>query len=303
MLSISALILSFLISGSFAIGEVTLHHTYSGGWSLVSVPLFPADSSPGKVYQDVARPLRAHAYKDWHYTGGGDSDLTEIRPGMGHWLYLEGKTTIQVTGGLVNPAAESTILIKPGWNLVGNPWAVPHEWKDTEVSIFDGTSTLPLSQAVTAGWIEGDLHDYQSSTNAYNQIEPNNIINQQMEPWKGYLLYSNIEALLKLAPFPEDSSLLFGNLISPVEGAVITEPTTVIGSAVAVDLMQYTLEYALAGTDDFTTFMIGTENVDAATLGTFDPTVLINGAYTIRLSAVDIRGVNDSVSIRCFGEG
>jgi hypothetical protein len=129
------------------------------------------------------------------------------------------------------------------------------------------------------------------------------MVNGQMQPWKGYLLYSNIDALLQFTPPGPEQQILFGNLVSPKEGDVLEGPTAIIGSVIGLNLMQYSLEYAPAGSDDFTVFTLSTENVENATLGTFDTTLLMNGAYTLRLSAVDLRGLDANISISVVVEG
>jgi len=257
----------------------------------------PVNGSPDIVFADVPLPLRLYCYQDGQFVSSGDPAFPSIQAGQGYWIYLEGKTRISVTGNLINPAAQASVLLHPGWNQVACPWGWPYDWEDGQISIYNGTDTLSLTQAEIQGWIEGDLHDYQTASGTYSKIEPNAMVNGQMQPWKGYLLYSNIDALLQFTPPGPDQQILFGNLVSPKEGDVLEGPTAIIGSVIGLNLMQYSLEYAPAGSDDFTVFTIGTENVENATLGTFDPTILMNGAYTLRLSAVDLRGLDANISI------
>jgi RHS repeat-associated protein len=77
------------------------------------------------------------------------------------------------------------------------------------------------------------------------------------------------------------------SLSAPLDGAQLTAPTVVTGS---VDSGTWTLDYALK--DDFnpmtfTTLATGTSAVANATLATFDPTILLNGTYVIRLTSVN----------------
>jgi RHS repeat-associated protein len=80
------------------------------------------------------------------------------------------------------------------------------------------------------------------------------------------------------------------SLSAPLDGAQITAPTPVTGS---VSSGTWTLDYALQ--DDFnpmnfTTLATGTSTVSNGALGTFNPTILLNGTYLIRLTSVNAAG-------------
>ncbi len=76
---------------------------------------------------------------------------------------------------------------------------------------------------------------------------------------------------------------------SPEEGAEVTAPTPIVASVDDEDLTDWTLAYAPAGTESWTTIASGTSPVDG-TIGTFDPTLLVNDFYVIRLIAHDDGG-------------
>ncbi|MDR2712674.1 MAG: InlB B-repeat-containing protein [Clostridiales bacterium] len=63
----------------------------------------------------------------------------------------------------------------------------------------------------------------------------------------------------------------------------ITEPTDIIGTITEDGLLYYTLAYAPADTDSFTIIAQGDEALNNEKIGTFDPTLLNNGYYIIRL--------------------
>ena len=83
------------------------------------------------------------------------------------------------------------------------------------------------------------------------------------------------------------------------EGTVIATPTPIIGS---VNSGSWSLKYALASADGtvanpvFTTFASGTNAVNNGTLGTLDPTVLLNGSYIILLTSTDQFGQTTQVA-------
>lgn len=80
---------------------------------------------------------------------------------------------------------------------------------------------------------------------------------------------------------------------SPAEGTEITSRTNFTGS---VSNGTWKLEYSLNSSDGaannqtWTTFASGSAPVTDGVLGTFDPTLLLNGIYTVRLVATDASG-------------
>ncbi|MGB9122881.1 MAG: Ig-like domain-containing protein, partial [Candidatus Angelobacter sp.] len=75
------------------------------------------------------------------------------------------------------------------------------------------------------------------------------------------------------------------------DGQEITKPTPIIGS---VTTGSWKLEYSLldgsGNPTTFVTFASGVAPVTNSTLGTFDPTVLLNGQYVVRFSSTDNAG-------------
>lgn len=94
---------------------------------------------------------------------------------------------------------------------------------------------------------------------------------------------------------------------SPADGSTITNRTNFIGTVSEGSV--WTLEYSL-NTDDgsaaqtWTTIASGNTPVSNGLLGTFDPSVLLNGMYTIRLSATNAGGLTsvNTVSAVVAGE-
>src|SRR5262249_6871197 len=80
-------------------------------------------------------------------------------------------------------------------------------------------------------------------------------------------------------------------ITGPVDGDEITKPTNIVGS---VSDGYWKLEYALGGDDQdspkWVTFASGTGAINNATIASFDPTLLLNGSYGIRLTAITSGG-------------
>ena len=80
-------------------------------------------------------------------------------------------------------------------------------------------------------------------------------------------------------------------ITSPVDGTNITAPTAVRGN---ISVAEWLLEYALGGEAEpdrtWTTLGTGTGPVANGVLGTLDSTLLLNGVYSVRLTATDSSG-------------
>jgi YD repeat-containing protein len=79
------------------------------------------------------------------------------------------------------------------------------------------------------------------------------------------------------------------DLTSIVNG-IITGRIDIKGTATDTNLDYYTVEVARLGTDNFKEVFRGTTNINNGTLGKFDPSLLENDTYTIRLTAYDTNG-------------
>ncbi len=70
----------------------------------------------------------------------------------------------------------------------------------------------------------------------------------------------------------------------------VTAPTDIFGTVTDDNLDFYTLSIAPVGTNEFVEIFRGESNIADGDLGDFDPTLLQNDAYTLRLEAVDETG-------------
>ena len=80
-------------------------------------------------------------------------------------------------------------------------------------------------------------------------------------------------------------------LTAPADAATVTSPVDVTGSVSSDTLMAWRLEASEPSLgDDWQLLATGTDPVEGGVLGIFDPTMLLNGIYQIRLTAVDESG-------------
>ncbi len=102
---------------------------------------------------------------------------------------------------------------------------------------------------------------------------------------------------------PTDIAAPIVHITSPTGGSRITSLANVIGTVADSNLLFYTLSFAPAdGSAAFKEIFRGTTNVTNAKLGTFDPTLLANDTYILRLDAVNAGGheAEDEVTVDVF---
>jgi RHS repeat-associated protein len=92
-------------------------------------------------------------------------------------------------------------------------------------------------------------------------------------------------------------------ITAPADDASVTEPTPVTGSVSGGD---WKLEYSMDSTDDastrvWTTFA-GGSGMASGTLGTIDPTMMLNGLFDIRLSSTDQYGQTSRTKVSVIVE-
>jgi hypothetical protein len=81
----------------------------------------------------------------------------------------------------------------------------------------------------------------------------------------------------------------------PAENATITAPTDVIGTVQDPNLVSWKLEVAPFDGGDFKQIANGTNQITNGKIATFDPTMLQNDSYIVRLTAVNTGGLSSSI--------
>jgi RHS repeat-associated protein len=84
-------------------------------------------------------------------------------------------------------------------------------------------------------------------------------------------------------------------ITSPADGGTVTALAQIIGTASDANFLRYQLAAAPAGDTTWTVIGEGINAVTDGTLGTFDPTILLNDLFTLRLSVFDRNG-NETIA-------
>ena len=101
----------------------------------------------------------------------------------------------------------------------------------------------------------------------------------------------------------DDSTVCDASITSPISGADVTSPIDVLGTVSGDGLVYYSLEYCLAGSSEYIEFAYGEDVVSDGVLGVFDPTMLENGYYNIRLTAYSSNyNVSDEIVVSVEGQ-
>lgn len=93
------------------------------------------------------------------------------------------------------------------------------------------------------------------------------------------------------------------SITSPLADSEITAPVAITGTVWDAHLDYYLLAYAPAGSSTFTEFTRHTSTIEDGVLGIFDPTLIDNGLYTIKLTAYDLAGNYRSTEVQYLVRG
>jgi len=175
------------------------------GWQLESVPFVFSNATPTTVFNKLSGQIFPQY---WNLTGGGSGSykpLLAVTPGQGFWLYATGGGVGEFTladrtiyGALDGTQAASiNIDLKPGWNLVGNPFVYPVYWGQIQFYNKSQNLALPLDKAVTSGWLTSTFFTWNADKVKYDYYsDPQSLL----QPWKGYWIRAKKSVTMIFTP-------------------------------------------------------------------------------------------------------
>jgi len=89
---------------------------------------------------------------------------------------------------------------------------------------------------------------------------------------------------------PGDTTPPTAVIASPADDSTITMPVDIVGTVEDANLLRYKLEFGSSDSSQVTTLATGTTAINNAAIAKFDPTLLENGFYRVRLTVEDFNG-------------
>jgi RHS repeat-associated protein len=209
--------------------------------------------------------------------------------------------TVTVTTGAEIVSLPNAFVVQPATNEppaidIQPTWAValPSRLTITYAVTDDG---LPIGGALTVSWEKisgpGDV-GFQNQTLTSVSVgfsQAGTYVLRIAATDTQFTVEKNITVAVTGTP----PSAPTGSITSPGDGAEVTGPTSVVGSVSSAALASWTLEFRMQNEPAFRTIATGTTTVTNASLGTLDPTVLLNGFGLLRLHATDLFGQTTTV--------
>ena len=269
------------------------------GWNLVSLPEEPADPDPsavlaaiGGAYTEVSAYDACDPADAWKLYDPNDpaaSDLTMLDHRRGFWIEATSAVDLPSDGTL--PAATSFELCT-GWNLIGFPAGQPRHVRNALQSIEGKYVRL-------FGYDSTDLEDPWEVFSVDVPKWANDL--ELMYPGRGYWVLVTEDVTLQIANQGPEPAVAIS---SPQDLDVVTEPTDVVGTVTSGLLESWALSYRLIGEPEWVEIESREYPVADGELGTFDPTLLKNGLYELRLEATDLEGrfVEESIAVSVEGQ-
>jgi nitrous oxidase accessory protein len=157
------------------------------GWNLISIPLIQSDTNLGSVFSSITGDYDAVQWYDasnssdpWKHNSTKKpyhlNDMGTIDHIIGFWIHITfpGGILFEYTG--TKPPVNQTIILHPGWNLVGYPSLTNH-------NRTVGLNNLTFGNHVDSIWT------YTASTQKWKELGPSD----NFEVGCGYWVHTKVE--------------------------------------------------------------------------------------------------------------
>ncbi len=151
------------------------------GLNLIGVPGVPTDNNPLNVFQlntqageQVWRYNPASVPKRYYTSADWPSELLQVKPGRGFFVYFEQPKTLHIPGNPTGSGQVVNVGLNEGWNMIANPRSTP----------------LRFSQIVPSipGGIRPFAFVYDNATRSYLMVAPSGTlgaVRNQLLGWEG----------------------------------------------------------------------------------------------------------------------
>tara|TARA_B100000700_G_scaffold301335_1_gene370491 strand:+ start:6395 stop:16000 length:9606 start_codon:yes stop_codon:yes gene_type:complete len=154
-------------------------------WLLISIPTQLDKNTIQDVFYDSFGEINKSKFVIWEYSNGEYLEPTQISPGISYWVYQKIGEECEFTlgSGVVTDIDTLEWVLKPGWNMVGNPYPFSFSMGDVDQTLFCG----PLEYSDNSGW-----SDYKTT----------------IDPFGGYIICNKSDTTVVLTATGENSNQL-----------------------------------------------------------------------------------------------
>lgn len=119
-------------------------------WLLISIPTQLDQNTIEDVFYNSFGEIDEDKFVIWQYLNGQYIQPTEILSGVSYWVYQKVGEECDLTlgSGVVTNVDTLKWVLKPGWNMVGNPYPFSFNLGDVDQTLFCG----PLDYSDNDGW-------------------------------------------------------------------------------------------------------------------------------------------------------
>ena len=199
-------------------------------------------------------------------------------------LSTEQTFTIGVTADVTPPLA--TVFISDSPINIG---------ETSRISVDTGDDVAVASRTLTIDGVEVPIDSQDGYTFTAATAGIPHVVLTAVDT-SGNTTTATLDPILRVLD-PGDTTSPEIEITSPAPGDVVTYLTDIVGSVTDENLEYYEIQVALADTDDYSTISrvtfqpgAGGTGVVDDTLGVFDPTMLANDFYDVRVVAADTNG-------------
>lgn len=187
---------------------------FSAGLHLLGIPLRPDATDLQPLFGFENNQWATYDPTSGQYVQYPDTNAAPA-VGRGFWTLLPNAVQPNLAGELPDPETPYSIELRPGWNLIANPWTEPLVWHRNAVQVRVQGVARPLSEATQ--FVEPYLWGWEPNPSnpqggRYVLVSDAQILpgmQTTLLPWRGYWIYAK-QACTLLIPTPEQAALFTG---------------------------------------------------------------------------------------------
>ena len=119
-------------------------------WILISIPTDLEENRINDVFYNSFGYIDKEKFLIWEFENGNYTEPSTIEPGLSYWIYQKVGEECDLTlgSGVITQIDTLEWELKPGWNLVGNPYPFSFNMGEIDHTLYCG----PLEFSSNSGW-------------------------------------------------------------------------------------------------------------------------------------------------------